>query len=225
MPIFTTAKVRSFRQSIRPLSLAAAILLAGPPALAQLASRAAEEWIKTLDAPARVAAMKIPEMVAALDISPGQRVADIGAGSGAVSGPLAIATGPAGVLYAVDIDKDLLAHIDTRARDQHLVNIKTVLGGGIDPRLPEPVDLAFMNDVLHHVQDRAAFLQKLASYLKRGGRLTIVDYRPGVGPHKAQPELEVSEAEVDGWLRAAGLERSKSVPLFGDRYFLIYRKP
>ena len=93
---------------------AIAILMLGAPALptsAQLASRPAEEWVKTLDAPDRVKAMKIDEVVAALEIRPGAIVADVGAGSGLVSGPLAIATGPKGVLYAVDIDKGLDAVI------------------------------------------------------------------------------------------------------------------
>src|SRR5437588_3315625 len=110
--------------------------LAGP-ANGQLASRPAEEWVKTLDAPDRVKAMKIDEVVAALDVRPGAIVADIGAGSGLVSGPLAIAAGPRGVLYAVDIDKGLLAHVAERAAAQKITNIKTVLGEFTDPKLPE----------------------------------------------------------------------------------------
>lgn len=194
-------------------------------AWAQLAGRAAEEWIKTLDAPARVAAMRIPEMVAALKITPGQTVADVGAGSGAISGPLAIATGPAGVMYAVDIDPALLAHIEQKAKEQHLANIKIVLGGFTDPKLPVSVDVAFMNDVLHHVEDRATYLKSLAKYIKPGGRVAIVDYRPDTSPHKAQPELVVSEEQTDGWMRDAGLARSESVKLFDDRFYVIYAKP
>ena len=192
---------------------------------AQLAGRAADEWIKTLDAPERVAAMKVPEMVAALKIRPGQIVADVGAGSGAVSGPLAIATGPSGIMYAVDVDQGLIDHIARRAAQQKLTNITTVLGQFTDPKLPQPVDLAFMNDVLHHVENRAAYLKSLASYLKPGGRLAIVDFMPDQSPHRTQPELTVSETEVAGWLRAAGLTPSERVTLFDDRYYLIYVKP
>lgn len=213
--------------SCRPFGLllaatAVCLLAIAPGASAQLAGRAAEEWIKTLDSPARIASMKIPEVIAALKIAPGQAVADVGAGSGVVSGPLAIATGPTGVLYAVDIDMGLLAHIETRAREQHLANIKIVLGAATDPKLPAPVDLAFMNDVLHHVDNRAAYLKSLAGYLKPNGRIAIVDFRPDASPHKAQPELVVTEEQVDGWMRAAGLARVESVPLYEDRYFLIY---
>jgi ubiquinone/menaquinone biosynthesis C-methylase UbiE len=190
-----------------PLVFAAGLLAAAlaAPVSAQLAGRAAEEWIKTLDAPDRVKAMKIGEMIGALNIKPGQVIADVGAGSGLLSGPLALATGSSGVLYAVDIDKNLLAHISQRAADQKLANVRIVLGELSDPKLPAPVDLAFMNDVLHHVADRATYLKSLASYLKPGGRLAIVDFVPEVSPHRSQPELTVSEAQTETWLQAAGL--------------------
>jgi ubiquinone/menaquinone biosynthesis C-methylase UbiE len=213
---------------MRAPSIVIALLTIGSwaaPASAQLAGRAADEWIKTLDAPARVASMKVAEMVAALKIRPGQIVADVGAGSGAVSGPLAIAAGPTGVMYAVDIDQGLLTHIAERAAQQKLTNIRTVLGQFTDPRLPEKVDLAFMNDVLHHVDDRATYLRNLASHLKPGGRLAIVDFIPAQSPHRTQPELTVSEAQTEAWLQAAGLRLSEKVKLFDDRYYVIYVKP
>jgi arsenite methyltransferase len=207
---------------------AIAILMLGAlasPAAAQLASRPAEEWVKTLDAPDRVKAMKIDEVIAALDVRPGAIVADVGAGSGVLSGPLAIATGTKGVLYAVDIDKGLLAHIARRAADQKLTNIRTVLGEFTDPKLPERVDLAFMNDVLHHVADRGAYLRSLASYLKPGGRIAIVDFIPSRSPHQSQPELIVSEEQAAAWLTEAGLRLAKKVTIFDDRFYIIYAKP
>jgi ubiquinone/menaquinone biosynthesis C-methylase UbiE len=207
---------------------AIAILMLGAlvsPAAAQLASRPAEEWVKTLDAPDRVSAMKIDQVVAALDIRPGMIVADVGAGSGLVSGPLAIATGTKGVLYAVDIDKGLLAHVAERAADQKIANIRTVLGEFTDPKLPEKVDLAFMNDVLHHVADRATYLRNLASYLKPGGRIAIVDFIPSHSPHVTQPELTVSEEQAGAWLMQAGLRLAKKVTIFDDRFYIIYAKP
>ncbi|HVH28571.1 MAG TPA: class I SAM-dependent methyltransferase [Vicinamibacterales bacterium] len=222
------SRVQRSAGSLRYLFVFAAGLLAAAlaaPAHAQLASRAAEEWIKTLDSPDRVNSMKIGEMIAALNIKPGQIVADVGAGSGLLSGPLALATGSSGVLYAVDIDKGLLAHIGTRATDQKIANIRTVLGEFTDPKLPAQVDLAFMNDVLHHVADRPTYLKSLASYLKPGGRLAIVDFVPEVSPHRTQPELTVSEAQTETWLQAAGLKLAEKVMMFDDRFYIIYVKP
>jgi ubiquinone/menaquinone biosynthesis C-methylase UbiE len=169
--------------------------------------------------------MKIDEVVAALEVRPGAIVADVGAGSGLLSGPLAIATGPKGVLYAVDIDKGLLAHVAERAADQRIANIRTVLGEFTDPKLPEKVDLAFMNDVLHHIADRAAYLRNLAAYLKPGGRIAIVDFIPSRSPHQTQPELIVSEEQAESWLKEAGLTLAKKVKIFDDRFYIIYAKP
>jgi arsenite methyltransferase len=226
------SKLWAMKQNTRVYSVgirtSIAMLMIGAlatPAAAQLASRPAEEWVKTLDAPDRVKAMKIDQVVAALDIKPGAIIADVGAGSGLVSGPLAIATGTKGMLYAVDIDKDLLAHIAARAADQKIANIKTVLGEFTDPKLPEKVDLAFMNDVLHHIADRATYLRNLASYLKPGGRIAIVDFIPASSPHSAQPELTVSEEQAATWLMQAGLKPAKKVTIFNDRFYIIYAKP
>jgi ubiquinone/menaquinone biosynthesis C-methylase UbiE len=205
----------------------AIVMLGAPvsPAAAQLAGRPAEEWVKTLDAPERVKSMKIDEIVSALDVKPGTIVADVGAGSGVLGGPLALATGTKGVLYAVDIDKGLLAHIAERAATQKIANIRTVLGEFTDPKLPEKVDLAFMNDVLHHIADRGAYLKSLAFYLKPGGRIAIVDFIPALSPHRSQPELTVSEEQTAAWLKEAGLGLAEKVTIFDDRFYIIYAKP
>jgi ubiquinone/menaquinone biosynthesis C-methylase UbiE len=218
-------KAEMYSPTIRTAIAILMLATLGSPAAAQLASRPAEEWVKTLDAPDRVKAMKIDEVIAALDVRPGTIVADVGAGSGLLSGPLAIATGPKGVMYAVDIDKGLLAHISERAADQRIANIRTVLGEFTDPKLPEKVDLAFMNDVLHHIADRAAYLRNLASYLKPGGRIAIVDFIPALSPHRSQPELTVAEEQAGAWLTEAGLKLAKKVTIFDDRFYIIYVKP
>ena len=127
---------------------------------AQLAAKTAEEWIKTLDSSNRVDQLKIDETIAALKIKPGSVIADIGAGSGLFSFPLASATGTAGIVYAVDIEPGLLKHIATRASELKLPNIQPVLGKFADPDLPTTnVDLAFINDVLHHIEDRSGYLE------------------------------------------------------------------
>ena len=113
-----------------------AILLVAPPAAEQLGSRPAEEWIKTLDGPVRVAGMKIDEVVSALKLQPGQTVADIGAGSGLLEVPLAKAVGPRGRVYAVEIDAGFFPEIRKRAAEAQVTNVETVLGKFTDPALP-----------------------------------------------------------------------------------------
>ena len=195
------------------------------PALAQLASRPAEEWIKTLEAPARVDSLKIPEVIAALKITPGQIVADIGAGTGLFSLPMALKVKPGGEVYAVDLDKALVDYITEKATEQGLINVHGVVGQPTDPAMPVNVNLALICDVLHHVEDRAGYLKMLAEYLQPGGRIAVIDFGPDQSPHKSDPALVVSEAQADAWMAAAGLTPIEHVSLFTDKWFVIYAKP
>jgi ubiquinone/menaquinone biosynthesis C-methylase UbiE len=199
-------------------------LLLASPVAAQLASRSAEDWIRTLDSPDRVTGLKIPDVIAALKVKPGQIVGDIGAGSGVFSLPLGRAVRPGGTVYAVDIDQALLDHIEMEATEQGMVNVKPVLGGMSDPLLSVDLDLAFLNDVLHHIEDRATYLATLALYLKPGGRIAIIDFLPDKSPHKDDPTLVVSEEQATAWLAPAGLKPVEHIKLYEDRWFVIFGK-
>lgn len=192
---------------------------------AQLASRPAEEWRKTLEQPARVDNLKIDDIIARLGLKPGQVVADLGAGTGLFSVQMAKAVAPSGKVYAVEIDKGYLPMIDGKAKQGNLSNVTTVLGEFTDPKLPaQDVDMAFMHDVLHHVQDRAAYLKNAARYLKPSGRFAIIDYQANQGPHRERPELIVSLEQVTDWMKSAGLSKVDTVDLFPDKYFLLFSR-
>lgn len=213
--------ISRFRRAALASTLTLAIVV---PAAAQVGVRPADQWIPMLDSAERIESMRVPELLSRLGVQKEMVVADVGAGSGVLTGPLALATGPRGIVYASDIDQALLTHIDQRAKSSRLTNVTTVLGTFTDPKLPAPVDLALMNDVLHHVQDRAGYLKTLASQMKRGGRLAIVDYTADASPHKGNAELIVTELQVNEWAALAGLERTQAFALYSDRYFVIYTK-
>ena len=221
--ISPTTRLRRCSLRLLPLALLASAA-AVVPALAQVGVRPADEWIAVLDSPERIESMRIPELIARLEIRKGMVLADVGAGTGILTGPLALATGPEGVVYASDIDKALLAHVEKRAASSRLPNVRIVLGSFTDPLLPQQVDLALMNDVLHHVQDRASYLKNLARHLKKGGRLAIVDYTADGSPHRNDPAQVVTEPQVNEWAAAAGLERTQAFALYSDRYFVVYTK-
>lgn len=203
----------------------ALLIVASAPAAAQLGSRPAEEWIKTLDGPVRVAGMKIDEVVSALKLQPGQTVADIGAGSGLLEVPLARAVGPTGRIYAVEIDAGFFPEIRKRAAEARVTNVETVLGKFTDPALPvKSIDLALFNDVIHHVEHRAEYLKTLAGYLAPSGRIAVVDFEGGKGPHVDQPAMEVTREQLVGWMRDAGLTQIEDVKLFPDKYFLVFAR-
>jgi ubiquinone/menaquinone biosynthesis C-methylase UbiE len=203
----------------------AVLALAGAPAAhAQLATRSAEQWLKTLDSPARIQGLKIQEVMAAVRLKPGQIVADIGAGTGVFSLPLARAVRPGGTAYAVEVDEALLKHIAETATEQGVANIQTVYGDYHDPLLPAPVDLAFIHDVLHHIEKRAEYIKNLAGYIKPGGRIAVIEFKPGQGGHRTDAALQVSEQQAGEWMTAAGLKQVEEIQLFEDKWFRIYQK-
>ncbi len=207
------------------------VLLAGTvtESRAQLAPRKADEWVTTLEGPQRVASQKIDEVLSKLSLKPGMVVADIGAGSGLFSRPLSKAVAPAGKVYAVDIQQDLLDYIDKRDKEENIRNIQTVLGEFNDPKLPaRDVDLAFINDVLHHIQNRAVYLKALGTYVKPNGRIAIIEMNkndPNT-PHKNQPELLVGREEIEHWMSDAGFKLAEEHPdLFpGAKWYLVFAR-
>ena len=205
--------------------IAALLIASSSPSLAQVGTRPAKEWIPTLERPERVAGMKIPEVLAKLELKPGDVVADLGAGTGVFAWPIAKAVAP-GVVYAVEVDQDFVTLMQSRVKETQVSNVRPMLGKYDDPVLPEKVDLAFFSDVLHHVANQGAYLKTVAGYLKPGGRIAVIELdatRPN-SPHRNQPEQQVSKAQLDGWMTAAGLAKVSEPSLFEDKWFVIYKK-
>lgn len=214
------------RVRLTATAAAALVMLFGlTPQAVQLGGRPADEWIKTLESPARIQNLKIPETVSALKLKPGAVVADLGAGSGLFEGPLAEAVGPSGMVYAVDIDAGLIDAIARKATAGGWRNVKPVLGQFTDPGLATgSVDVAFINDVLHHVEQRAAYLGNVARILKPGGRIALIEYHPELGGHKNQPELQVSKSAAAALMAGIGFQSVEEIALFTDKYFTVYQK-
>jgi SAM-dependent methyltransferase len=207
-----------------PAGIVIVALVLADAVAGQLASRPAEEWIKTLDSPARVAGLRIDEVIGRLGLKPGDVVADLGAGSGLFAFPLARAVGR-GRVYAVELDEGFLAHMRAKAKAEAVANIQPVLGKFTDPALPaRDVDVAFFHDVLHHVENRSAYLKSVAGYLKPDGRIVVIEFDPAQSPHRDQPELIVSKAQTTGWLGEAGFVPAEDISLFSDKWFVVYRR-
>jgi len=116
-------------------------------------------------------------VLAASKIKPGERIGDIGAGTGLYSLMFADAVGPAGTVYAVDIEPRFLKLIGQRAADLDIGNVVSVLGRDQDITLPHAsVDVVFIADTYHYFSDRAAIMATVRDALADGGRLIILDY-------------------------------------------------
>ncbi len=160
-------------------------------------------------------------VIAALKLEPGQKVADVGAGSGRYTRPLAKAVAPDGVVYAVDVDKGALERNQSAARAEGLTNVRWVLAPEDDPKIPEAVDLVFFSDSLHHIQGQEAYLRNLRHYLKPGARIAVIDFaRNWPGAHHIR---KYTLAELDEWMKDAGFSRVATHDFPVDRFFAIYR--
>ena len=195
------------------------LLLLGPPVAHQHhPPQSADEYAKVLNDPARDAWQKPHEVVMALSLRNDETIADIGAGTGYFSRRFAK---HAGKVFAVDIDAKLLELAGKDAPANH----RTVLAVPEDPKLPlGAVDTVFFCDVLHHVSGRPGYYQKLATALKPGGRIVIVDFHKKELPVGPPPAMKLSREEVIAELNAAGFELVKSHEFLSYQYFLEFRR-
>lgn len=159
-----------------------------------------------LETPDRAVWQKPEQIMDALKIADGAKVADIGAGGGFFTIRLARRIGPRGVVYAQDIQQPMIEAIKRRVAREGLTNVETRLGTENDPNLPTgALDAVLVVDSYQEVEedDRVAFLRSLALALKPGGRLGIVNYKPGGGG--PGPDVRVESTAVEADARAAGL--------------------
>jgi ubiquinone/menaquinone biosynthesis C-methylase UbiE len=203
----------------RGATLACVVMLAALAA-AQQAQRTPEEYAKFLEGADRVARMQVPRVVEALGLKPGMSVADLGSGSGLFTRPLAKAVLPGGVAYAVDIDPALLTIVERSAKDAGITNITTVLAATDDPKLPQPVDLIFICDTLHHIGNQGPYTKKLRQYLKPGGRIAIIDFSER-WPDGHEP-MRYSLHQLEGWMKDAGFARTQSLDWLENSFFVFY---
>ncbi len=164
------------------------------------------------------------EVIRALDLKPGDRVADLGAGGGYFTFPLAQAVGPSGAVYAVDIDPDMTEYVQRRAAEDGIPQIHTILAAPDDPRLPaDGVDLLFTSNTYHHLQDRPAYFARVKRCLRAGGRVAILDF-DGRGfitwlfGHTAATDMVRNEMQAAGYQlqREHGFLRTQSFLVFVD---------
>ena len=137
-------------------------------------------------------------VVAVLEIEPGARVADLGAGGGYFTFRLADAVGPEGFVYAVDVDDDMTQYLEERAADEGRDNVVTVLAAENDANLPQgKLDLVFTCNTYHHLEDRVAYWRAIAASLAPGGRVAVIDYRDG--KHGTDPAVVREEMQAAGY--------------------------
>lgn len=171
---------------------------------------------------------KKDEILAALDLKPGMYVADVGAGSGYFSIPIARAIGQEGALLATDIKQEMLDHIERRVKIEKLSNVELLKSEPEDPMLPRgKADLILMVDVYHYIHERTAFGEKLLQGLAPGGRLVVIDFIPKKWedrPWGPPPQQRMSEEELTADLRKAGFKVIKKYDFLEEQFFVVYSR-
>jgi ubiquinone/menaquinone biosynthesis C-methylase UbiE len=180
-------------------------------------------YIAVLEDPERDKWQRPDRVIRALGIGEGQSVADIGAGSGYFALRLARQVGPKGHVRAVDISQDMLAYLEARARKAGLENIQTILAKPDDPMLPPgSVDLVFICDTWHHIEDRPRYLATLRTALKPGARVAVVDFHDRELPVGPPRSMKLSRETVVSEFANAGFRLAEERSFLPYQYFLVF---
>ncbi len=159
-----------------------------------------------LENPDRLQWLPPAEVVAALNVKPGEVIADIGAGTGYFALPIARAARPGGKVYAVDAQAEMLSLLGAKLADGAADRIELIRAEADATGLPAgSCDLVFMANVWHEFDDRVAVVKEAQRILRAGGRVAILDWRPDVEPEYGPPlEHRLAPGDAVEVLRAAG---------------------
>ncbi len=181
-----------------------------------------DRWVQRFEDPARADWQRPDLVVESLGLRPGQNVADIGAGTGYFTRRLARLVSPGGFALAVDVEPGFFPYINKRAREDDQFNILTVKADYDNPRLEEnSLDLIFICDTLHHIDNRASYYEHLKRALRPGGRVVVVDFfkdkKIPVGPG---PAMRLSAPSLKAEFERAGFAVSVDTVSLPYQYIL-----
>ena len=183
-----------------------------------------ETYVARLAAEARVRDLDVPTVLEKLALAPDAVVADIGCGPGVFSLPFARAV-PRGMVFAVDVEPRQLDAVRESLLREGVENVVPVLASPQTPHLPPAsCDLLFVADTYHHFEDRVAYMTRLAKTLRPGGRLAILEYKPGPLPVGPPPEHKLAAGEMERELTAAGWKHAQSFDTHAHHTFDVWTR-
>ncbi|MEZ4462249.1 MAG: methyltransferase domain-containing protein [bacterium] len=183
-----------------------------------------EKYAERWNSAERAEWQKPDEVLAFMQISPGQSVADLGAGTGYFVPFLSAAVGPEGKVYPLDVEDAMLAWITKNAADQGLTNV--------EPR-KAPFDSTGMEDgsldrlltvnTWHHIENRKDYAKRLFAVIKPGGRVVVVDFTKDA-PEGPPPEMRLDASVVIEELQAGGFDAALVEETLPRQYIVVGTK-
>ena len=178
-----------------------------------------------LERPERERQERTDLLIAGLILSDDFVVADIGAGTGFFTFPIAQRV-PKGKVFAVDIQPEMLARIARRKMLEKVVNVETVLGEQDDPKLPKnQIDLAFIVDAYHEFSFPREMGERLKESLRPGGQLVLVEYRAEDQRVPIKRLHKMSEVQVKQEMAAIGLDWVRTDSYLPQQHVLVFQRP
>ncbi len=166
--------------------------------------------------------------IAQFNLQHGAHVADFGAGSGFYTLAIARALGGGGKVYAIDVQKDLLARIKNEAQRQHLANVEVLwadvekIGG---TKLHDAsLDAVVASNIMFQLTDRRNFIEEIKRILKAKGKVMVIDWSDAAGTLGPKPENIIRQDSVRELFLHAGFVFESSIAAGNHHYGLIFRK-
>lgn len=184
------------------------------------------EYLDRLDRPERDQDQKPAQVVEALGLKPGMSVADLGSGSGYFTRRFVEAVTETGKVYAIDVEPEALKYVEESLVHMHRpYTAEFILARPDNPKLPvESVDLIFICNTYHHLEDRTTYVRNMKSALKPGGRIAIIDfYHDARSGELGFPKKHLVPREtVEEEFHAAGYKLLKEHTFLPKQYFLEF---
>lgn len=176
--------------------------------------------LSIFDYPDRDKKLQIDRVMDLLGITAGKNIADIGAGSGWFTVRASKRVGPTGAVLAEDINPLAIEYIGKRIQQANITNVRTILGGPDDPRLPpESVDAVLLLKVYHEVAHPVTMMTKVRAALHPGAKVGIIDRNGNGQNHGVNQNVVIKEMEEAGFKLTGSYDFTKSD---GEDYFLIF---
>lgn len=190
--------------------------------IAEITGVSRAQW---LDRPEREREELPNRVVRALELRPYDAVADIGAGTGYFTFRIAPHV-PDGVVFAVDIEEEMLNIVRKRAQRQGVKNVRPVLGTVEDPNLPaDSVDVAVIVFTYTQFSHPREMMLNIRNSLKPGGRVVLVEYRGEDPTIPVSPVYKITDRQARAEMAAAGLEWRETRDILPQHHFMVFERP